>query len=633
MKGLVVFIVLAAAVCIAFMLADDAEAARDTIYTLPYSITTSGTSEANPDTYVVDGTNISSTTSGITIDGDYIYLDLETDTITFGTGGGSTNRGIFVHGLQGNYARHVTIVNGWIIHDGDGEDNKCLDISWGTNLLVDGVHMKVMAGTDAADDLGGYCIEGIGYSATPSSRSAYNIEIKNCSLWNDVTQYERRDYFQACAIKLDNGVEMSDSSDYEYTWKIHDNVIVNTPHVGLLSWGRAVEDAIKPLVYIYNNHITVDGRNDLYPSYPAGQYHGHTNAYGIFLKYLGAGSQVYSNTIRSGTSHRGGRGLSMEGCHASSGNHILVHDNDINVHDGPNTEYGPNSTIVGAWGLRMRYNNKYIDAYNNAVTCSTDSDADMDDRAWLAYSFYFTSGVSSAARNCHIYNNTFTLVVDGDSNSAAGCIEMRPDSAAANITNLFENNKYVSQSQMLRLGDGNGGCLGARIVGDTLSFLSPVNDDSVTLRVSDGNDSYNSTGNYLTDMYYENGAADDDIAWSGAGGVNMDVRLRATLTVYVKSGDELPVYQAQVWAIDAYGDTVLTGATNESGVVSGIVDYKFESRLQTDSTYNDYTLKAKKNTDSTSTSYTVAWNTKCDTLTLSEAEGGVPVIGIKGWAR
>lgn len=579
------------------------------INSLPYTINTDGAGAANPDTYYVDGTNLSSTTNGITINADFIYLDLQGDTITFGTGGGSINRGVYIRGYPGNFANHVTVTNGWIIHDGDGESNKCMDIKWVKNTLVDGVNMKVMSGTGAGDDLGGHCIVGTGYAVDPM-RVAYNVEIKNCSLWNNVTQFERRDYFQACAIKLDNGYRMTDSSDFEYTWKIHDNVIVNTPHVGIFAWSRTgASDPRKVLAYIYDNHITVDARNDLYPSYPAGQYHGTTNPYGIFLKWIGGGSEIYGNTIRSGTSYGGGRGMTMEACHGSNGSHVLVHDNDINIHEGPNTEYG---SSIGTFGFRMRYNNKYVDVYNNVVACSTDADTGTRDRGHFAKVLYFTSGVSGFAHDNHIYNNTIKLIADGDASASAGAFELKHDSEAEQVTNVFENNRFESNSDMWYLGEYNLDCAYLRAYKNTLVRTTPTQSGAKTYRV--GYYTGVSTGNYIRDMVYQGGVAEDDFVWNGSNGVDADLSFQRTLAVYVIGNNSLPVPGATVRAVNAYNDTVLLATTDGAGRVSGPVTYLYESRYDGDSTaFNDFVLTAQKDGESNSINFTVS-NTSADAI-------------------
>jgi hypothetical protein len=73
---------------------------------------------------------------------------------------------------------------------------------------------------------------------------------------------------------------------------------------------------------------------------------------------------------------------------------------------------------------------------------------------------------------------------------------------------------------------------------------------------------------------------------------------------------------------NSYTDTVLTGTTNGSGYIEGVVDYKFESYdkfgadtyVLSDSAFNNFTLKGKSGSDSAEVTVTITASVARDTV-------------------
>src|SRR3972149_10838846 len=100
-------------VVICFLLLTATGRARTTTITsLPYTASMAGNNYS--ETLLVAGTNLVSATNGINFIGHDIVLNLGSDTVTFGTGGGDGMYGIAFSGTNPTY--NIRIIGGWIIH-------------------------------------------------------------------------------------------------------------------------------------------------------------------------------------------------------------------------------------------------------------------------------------------------------------------------------------------------------------------------------------------------------------------------------------------------------------------------------------------------------------------------------------
>jgi len=109
-------------------LAGTALASQHQVTSLPY------TASLNNDTLVLAGTRLSGTGNGLYITGHDIVVDLGTDTLEFGTGGGNNNYGISLAGQ----AYNIHIKGGTILHgSASGNASRCLLVNGANDILVE----------------------------------------------------------------------------------------------------------------------------------------------------------------------------------------------------------------------------------------------------------------------------------------------------------------------------------------------------------------------------------------------------------------------------------------------------------------------------------------------------------------
>lgn len=565
-----------------------ANAGQVTVTALPY------TAYGDYDTLNLSGTRLASATNGLTISADYVVVNLGSDTLEFGTDNGDSYYGIRI--ISG--AHHVKVLGGLILHRGTGDRNVCLKLSRVNDILIQDVDM-IISGTN------GQCF------LTPSvgSPGNYNVEIDGGDYWSLCIGYTSRCQYDGCAI-------MSSMAVYggygDYHVKIHDITLHTSPGQGIMVCGRDQNtNPIKAL--IYNNTITCDARNDTYDDY-SGTCLSAANPYSIALLKAAPGSEVFGNTVTSGTTYGGSRGILVENCIGAPDDYIKIYNNYVDVHEGPNVEYGSGLAVHG---LRVRAIDgndiDYVHIFDNQFICTGDdlpSTQDYNDAvSTLRYSDETSTTSIIIERNLFRAKSNssgvLSLAVSFDYTYSGGLV--------------FRNNRIEGDGTLVMFGYGNGGGANVKLEGDTLAFLSPTY-DAETYHLGYLGLNFDCTNNRACDITYENGTSDNDINYANAG--TLDLSLQRTLPVYVEGRNGLPVAGAVVTVQNNYENTVLSGTTNGYGRLEGAVTYRFDSRTQTDSSsYNDFTIKVKKGTDSTVISRTVSATSSLPTVTLNNTDG------------
>jgi hypothetical protein len=596
------------------LLWESAEGGKIVITSLPDTIYQSQHSGDLWDTAIVQGTKLISTTGGLVITGAGYdpprnwLIDLGGDTLIFGRGNGDNLRGLRITGGDSRHRpQDIIIRGGYIIHSPTinndttkARDNVCMHLS-GNRITVRNVNMTAA-----------------GYNGKCLTANGYDVEIDGGRYQSAVNYYRSRCQFDAVAVSMDmtfDPVYAADSG-FSYNLKVHNAKMNGLPHVGIRVDGGSAEDY--GVFKIYACSINVDARNLAYPIYD-GTCHSSANPYGIAVQYAGPGSEFCNNVITSGTTYGGGRGMLFEGIAGQSASNVLVYGNYIDVHEGPNVEY--DEYHVENHAFRIRNDCQYLHVYDNTIIIAGDASPGTPgySRAVAAFRYTF-EGTSGATRSyCTIENNLFrSKSLTSGVTAYAVCFD------AVLIDDpsfVFRRNRIESDNVLVKFGEINEGARGIRLYGDTLKILSPSYSPQ-TFHVGHLCNNFNCSGNSACDMVYENGASDTNIIISCAARGVREFGLTRNLRIRVVGNNGYPVPGANVWVVNNYGDTVLSGLSPLAGMFGGEVAYWRESDIYGDSlSYNNFKVKAKKGTDSATATFKVSATSGMPTVTLTRTAG------------
>lgn len=391
---------------------------------------------------------------------------------------------------------------------------------------------------------------------------------------------------------------------------------------------------LDPAVVIFDtNYVETDARNDMY-TYPSGHpFNGIGNAYGISITYAGYGCRLRGNTVRSGTEFRGGEGLyfasSLTGFMNDS---VIIEDNDIRVHQGPDMYYGDDMQANG-WNFRQENFSRFI-VRNNYTEVTTDSLSSTLHTGQNAAGMRWTptDGVTTdvlfEGNHFRVHGPTECTGCDDADNVALALDVTYAGSAAgydhAYVKNvLFTGNRWEASEAPVNGGWVNGGTPGGFRLGpnDTLAqYGADIYPDFATIKMGKG--AWQSSNIEALDLVYETPCAFDDIDLSDPR--DHSVKVLRSLNLYVRGNNGLPVVGATVTAENSYGQTVVSGLSASNGRVYDVVSYYFVAEATPDSLgFNPFTITASYGADETSESFTVgplpAGGT--DTLTLANTIG------------
>jgi hypothetical protein len=560
------------------------------------------------DSIVINGTHITSDGSGIYVPDyvDSVYFDFGTDTLEFGANSGDQE-----YGIRFNRATDCIINGGTIMRSigpgpTDGSDNRCLYFTSytaritfnNTDLIIDGHDAHAVLIYGPVTDL-----------------------VFNGGTWRSDSQSftSRHNYDGAVAWF---GTPYSGGPSGQYDYSLYGVTIENGPAQGAI---------------FINAKVNVDSCNFSTDHINIGVPTQNANQYLILLAKCKAGTRIVNNTLTSGSSRGGSRGIMIENSNGSSGSHILVRNNTLDVHNGPDAEAAPGS--LRAIRLRSIDGNtvSWVDIFSNTVYTTADTNdatTHIGEEA-IGLDIKMFSSTSSPAHHIRVDSNTVyaRCLSQGTLSKAASPITY----GTVDTSGLsFSHNDLYFCDHGLHLSDEGNGIASRDMLYDSntvtvMDTTVATGNDSLVLDsdietwhigVSGGDQLPTATGNVALDNTYTNGAAANDITFNpGAPGPG-DLTVKHTLTVLVKDSDSLAIPSADVWAINNYGDTVLTGQTDGNGKIAGAVTWWYDHSTGTDSTaFNDFTLKTRKLTDSTSTTETINDSTPDIILILAASEG------------
>ena len=604
------FVTTFALVALAFLtLTGVSQAARHVISSLPYTFSAGSMTNGQVDTLVLGSRRLRSATNGITLAAEYnnrlhdVVLDLGNDTISFGEGGGNGNVGVRITGTSTYFPYNVKVVGGYILHnpsDTTADGNSCLDIR-GNDLLIENVHATVR----------GY--NGVALYAAGSN--TYNVEISGGVYHSDVTAFTSRCDYDAPVIKLTN-LYSSDlqASGALYHFDVHDVTINGGPHMGIAVMGREGNNDFA-LAKIHNCNIMTDARNDFYLSYD-GLCHSTSNPYGIVIRHAEAGCEIYNNTITSGTRYGGNRGILVEYGRGTPAKPIHIYGNYVDVHEGPNVEYGDG---LPCHGLRIRYSPQEFVVEDNTFIVSGDNNSST---TWTGVNVNNVriTDTQNPYPLAHIVLRRNTIISRALSSSGVDVQGVMFDAISYDSVVWMEHNHIISSGHVYQYGFDNGESHGQVIIGDTVEFDNSIRVNPRTYYVGYLGNAWTCTHNAATDVVYQGGTSYDDIAFSSGG--TGDISIRKTLNVTVRGNNNSVVPGATVTIRNAYNHQVATGLTNSAGQFSAAVTYFYQSRTGTDSaSFNNFTITAQKDADQSSQTVAVSPTTAGIQLTLSGTAG------------
>jgi hypothetical protein len=598
--------------CVCLISAPAVEAGRVVISSLPYTFSASNHSADAVDTLVLASSKLTSATNGITLSALWnnrlhgVLLDLADDTISFGTGGGNGNVGLSIGGTNVYHPYDIEIRGGYILHNspsGTAENNTAIIVS-GHDILLKDVNATVMGRNASVLSAG--------------NEYTYSNEIDGGTYESFVSGFTSRCQYDAVVFNLANNYTSTlTANGATYHWSIHDVSILGGPHCGILLAGRESLDNLV-VAEVYNCYVRTDARNDMYPSYD-GTCHSSSNPYGITFRYCGPGCKIYNNIVTSGSTYGGNRGILIEWCRGTQANPFLIYDNYIDVHEGPNVEYGNSLPLHG---LRIRSDPQCMRVYGNTFICTGDDNAATASYGREVHALRLST--NSPTTDVLISNN----IIKTQSLSSSGVTAFAVTFDEINYPNTYrlEHNNITSVGAIYKIGMDNEqsvGPTGAVMIGDTVAFGSPAIDPH-TFYIGYLSNPWICTQNVARDIVYQGGTADDDIYMASAG--SLDIRLQRTLSAVVRGSNALPVPGAAVTVKNNYGQTVLTGTTGASGTVVGPVTYYWKSRTSDSAGFNNFTLKAKKGVDSITTTFTIAATSASPSVTLPNTDGAPDTI-------
>ncbi len=608
-------------------------AGRHVVSSLPQSFSQSNHTADTWDTVVINGTKLTSATSGLEFVGCHNWLvQLDQDTIVFGQGSSSAQWGSYginfrAYGYDG--CSDVIIQGGYILNNPQGIDTlnydptdtlsgRCNGIIMGFashNLTIDGTFIRIAAYSSHGIRTGGY----------------HSQLIKNVTIDQATPGFHNRGSFDACAIK---GVDFNTSElggGIDYHFRIENVKVLRCPHAGFYFNANQTGDNYV-VGQIEACSLVVDSRNIMYwPTGDGQTEHGRANCYGIQFTRAGPGTYIKNCKITAGESHHGGRGIQFVYSKATEANPVVVCSTYVESHESADVAFtGTNGYFPCA--MKIRQNCSGIHVFDNTFIYIGDGSVPWGTVTGSYYRaghpFVYQHWTSNPTPPYYItVENNLIRAIDRNPSGGADL-----DGVIFDLTTTYDpsfiwrHNRVETDDIGYRWGGYDGQANSTVIVGDTLRLVDTSNTDHCAFQLGYLSMPYDSRDVVMQDMYYENSNGnptdyDKSIEFPSPYG-NGDITLKRTLNIYVRGSNGLPVIGAAVTAVNNYGQTVINGTTDNGGRVSGVVSYYFDIRSGTDSaTYNSFTINASRSGDNSAHDFNVAWDQYKDTLTLSSTVG------------
>lgn len=429
---------------------------------------------------------------------------------------------------------------------------------------------------------------------------------------NFVTDYFDRCLYAGATIRAQDWrhEDYDQEPTYLYDMRIDGINIQQSPHIGIIAQSRG---GYHTLSLIDSCYISVDTRTDTVwnsvfdgSRVAANGCFGSANGYAILTGGFGEGSRITFNTLRSGESYYGGRGIMLEGCGENTPPvSVTIYGNDVDVHEGDDPHY-----VVPLHALRKRYgdmNDGYVlidsntfiargnttgQAYTGRVICFRYSDAQPS--------------------NDSITRNTFQVITDAG--STEGVAVMFDNNAAIDLTTLYWQYNHVESDRVLfKLGDYNSSVnddvTNFVIIEDTLVFSSP-NYSPVAFSLG-----YTSTALQATmterNSVYQGGADTSDVLFSANATNLRQIDFQETLELEVTNNSSEPIPGVAVTVTNGTSSVVASGTTNGSGIFTANLTYLTQTKTATETwtSYNNFTINVVYSTFDEDHIYTFSYDT------------------------
>lgn len=601
--------------------------------------------------------------NGIHIEGDGNIL--RGWTINFGNDSGSNYYGLYIegsatgYGANGFIADSMNIFHAPTIDFGFGSaDNQPISI-WAT-----AVRMNV--GRDAIGQQIKNCslmVKGrdskIIVGSNNSSFTWYGHKIHGNIFMDSSEAFRRRDYFDYGSM-----IYLTSTSNAAWNevgwdgwhWEITNNKTVIAPWVNLCIDDINVKDSMYlRSAYNYwfvdqvNRHDTVFGGTQM-----------DSPAQGYCIAVRGDGHiLIEEDTLRSGTSRSGGRGIFIVGIgitdHKDSA--ITIRQCDINVHQGWNG-YDANTM-----GIEVRQSGNYVYADSNTIVMTRDSaqadftygeahagEGDTFDNVGCLVQAIRAEQPREGNGTCptnarRFYSNHITIQC---LDSAYGSIDSRWHYAAGIATavtgedtdELYDHRPPIYDSGNIIItdnlaymfgGDPNGGVEDVSFGPDSIEFSGDYPTIEKLLAVGDyGAATNGGDSNFVRGMSLNTGS-ENDTAWTLQGGASAGdaiISLQEKLKVTVVDGAAAAIDGANVIIFNQYGDTTDVSTYLDSGYTdaNGLYTSDWLSYFTKDENgvadtaiadYSPIMVMAATPTDTTIDTLTLRWDNDSIQLTLS----------------
>jgi len=496
-------------------------------------------------------------------------------------------------------------------------DNKCIILSLVHDIEIDSVSCQT-AGQNS---------NGLFWGNTSVF---YNVEVYGGSWISKCSVWVNREDYDGSMINLRIDDQLTADSD-SFNVKIYD---IDT----LFSYGQGIvvqsyAGKYYPKAFIYNNNVCGDARNyrcEWRTQSPGAESNrcSSANPYGIHLSTAGP-SEVYGNTVHSGSLRGGCRGILIENVKGTPTNPVKCYNNNLDgIHEGPYAEAGESGIAGSMHALRIRaldsLYQEYIEVYGNTFTAYADS---------LPLSDTLTYGDTAAVYGKKIQICMFSMQYDNDSNISIWGNTFEAIALDSGVTqccafyareltypdNVLDSaNTFISNLHPVEIGTG---CGDYTFIMDTLEFGADTvypTDDMATIHVE---------GSYsgeiiFHDCVFRYGTAENDVDYLGA--ATGEMWFKRTCSLYVQGSNDLPVVNAACTLWNAYDQLVTFGVTDNGGLICDTVTYYYDSNSGDSAAFNDFTFHAQYDTDKASNDAFTVGQTAAgatDTLTLTETEG------------
>lgn len=585
---------------------------------LPYTIPSS-------DTCYCLTANITTTGNGINFNyKDNILLDGNYDTLFFGTDKGDSYYGIRLEGgPPDNGGYDITIKHLTIFHDVDGDttadQNDAIRLESSANIYFQNCNAFV-------DGANGHALDKHGSSID----TTWNIWIDSGNYSSGVSAYTSRCQGDGHLIRFI--ADKFASAGYDYHLQVT-NITCDSAPAGITFKGKG---------FIYGNHMIIDGRNDYY-SFPSGvTCWGAANGAAVGVAKVDSGSYVRACTLLAGTTYLGmDEAILIQTAYGAEGNPVYVDSNICSSHFGldPADGYGTNAKAI-----KWRWSNHHLIIEHNICSvyvCTTQGtsygklaqalraeNTNWDNADWDCEIHDTTHGDTSVIVR---YNTAIATAMDsvGFTTAVAAMLATGnepsgddPNYHWDSAGNQWYGNILKSNYAIYEIG-GAGVGRNVSFGQDTITLVdsgwSNIHPYVYTVPLGDVPD----TNIVARDQYYTSADIDTSITIA-----NGDVSLERTVVVYVEDAGSSPVSSADVWMVNAYGDTVVATTTNGSGIATGICRYWKEADPAADSVaFNNFSIGAQLAGDTAVGAFSVAWDNDSLTRTLSETGGQPTKLG------